>query len=327
MNALRIGVIGGVPRVLGGGGLEHQIDVTSAALRSRGHDVRPASDFDRSDPPQLMHAFGNGADVWQQLRHWRMNRVPLLVSPVIVCSPGRSERNLLIGAQIGRMIPNVNSMTRDVVRDADVVIALTEYERSVIRKLAPQAEVEIVGNGVTPIASSPDSPVPTGEPYVVMLGTVSVRKRQVEALDKLGSKHRMVIVGGTDPEIDDDAFRALVTARGAVWLGEVGDQSMVRRTLTDAKALLLLSDAEALSLAVLESLACKTPVIASDLPSHRQLANENPGWLHPVGSVTKADEVLDGLLQPDPASAPVIPTWDDIAERLERKYLELLAAT
>jgi glycosyltransferase involved in cell wall biosynthesis len=325
MNGLRIGVIGGVPPVLGGGGLEHQIDVTIAALKKRGHDIRPAAQFTRDEPPQLMHSFGNGADIWQLLRHWRINRVPLVASPVIVCSPGRSERNLLIGAQIGRMVPNVNSMTRDIVREADHVVALTGYESSVVKKLAPHSLVEIVGNGVTPVEPAGVSPVPEGDPYVVMLGTIGERKHQVEALDKLGARHRMVIVGGTDPNINADTFNELADSRGAVWLGEVVDQSVIRRVLADAEALLLFSDAEALSLAVLEALACGTPVVASPLPSHVQLSQEHPGWVHTAGSFSEADSILSSLTRPDRSTRPAIPTWDDIAEQLEAIYKKTLA--
>lgn len=320
-----MGVIGGVPQMLGGGGLEHQIEMTLAALTRRGHDARHIWKIDAGDPPQLIHAFGSGADVWQQLVHWRRDSRPLLVSPVIVCSPGRSERALLLGSRIGQRIPNIYSMMRDVVRRADLVVALTEYEKWIARRLAPDADVRIVGNGVEPVRPAEDSPVPEGEPYVVILGTVDPRKRQAEALRGLGRRHRFVIVGGLSAEQDEAEFRELVETMDAVWLGEVSDASVVRRVLSDAKGLLLLSEAEVQSLAVLEALACATPVVASPLPSHRELAQRFPGWLMTADSLADADRALDSLDDATGKSPPSIQTWDDVALSIESLYGELLA--
>lgn len=327
MESLRIGVIGGIPRVLGGGGLEHQIDVTIAALERRGHSAERVADIDPDDPPQLMHSFGNGADVWQQLRHWRKNRLPLVSSPIIVCNPGRSERSLRIGAMLGQRIPNVNSMTQEIVQRADTVVALTEYERSVVGRLAPETRVRVIGNGVEPVEPAAENPVPNGDPYVVLLGTVTPRKRQIDAIATLGKRHRLVVVGGLDSSVDRSRFEALAANHKVTWTGEIADQSTVRRIVTDAKALLLFSEAEGLSLAVLEALACGTPAVTSELPSNIELAKAHPGWVQTARSLDQAGEILERLERPNPTTQPKIPDWDAIAGQLEDVYRELLAGS
>lgn len=323
-------MVGGVPPLLGGGGLERQLARTSRALNERGHDARPVAAFTADDQVDIIHAFGSGADVWQQLQHWRRNRMPLVSSPVIVCSPGRAERSLLIGAKLGAVVPNVNSMVRDIVRMSDRAIAITEYERSLIAKLADREKpVSIVENGVDRIEPSPTTPVELGDPYVVMLGTVNARKGQLEALRVLGDKFRFVIVGGHEGSAAERReWESTVAAKNAFWTGEVGDSATVARVVSDAAAMLLFSSAEVQSLAVLEALAQGTPVVASDLPSHRELADRWPGWMTAVGSLESAGAELSKLVDATPAGDPPTPTaWSDVAAQIERVYVELLPST
>lgn len=330
MGAIRVAMVGGVPPLLGGGGLERQMARTASALNARGHDARPVASFAADDQVDLVHAFGCGADVWQQLQHWRRNRVPLVGSPVIVCSPGRAERSLMLGAKLGAVVPNVSSMVRDVVRAPDHVIAITEYERSVVRKLAGDAKpLTIVENGVDVDVPAVESPVDDRAPYVLMLGTVSARKGQAAALDALGSSVRFVIVGGFEGSPEElREWEAAVSRSDAVWTGEIAEPTTVARILADAQALLLFSSAEVQSLAVLEALAQGTPVVASDLPSHRELAERFPGWLVTVRKLTEAAQALEQLASAPPARpAPQLASWDDIGAKIESVYAEVLART
>lgn len=330
MGAIKVAMVGGVPPLLGGGGLERQIEHTANALNARGHDARPVTGFDGNESVDLVHAFGCGADVWQQLQHWRRNRVPLIGSPVIVCSPGRAERSLLLGARLGSMIPNVSSMVRDVTRAPDHVIAITDYERSVVRKLAgPSKPVTVIANGVDVAQPADTNPVDSEPPYVAMLGTVTERKGQAAALEALGSSVRFVVVGGFEgTAAERSEWKQLVARSGAVWTDEVADRTTVARILRDAKALLLFSSAEVQSLAVLEALAQGTPVVASDLPSHRELAEKFPGWLVPVRRLSDAGVALEQLIAAAPTGpTPQLESWANIGAQIESVYAEVLAST
>jgi glycosyltransferase involved in cell wall biosynthesis len=302
------------------------MDSTAAALRGRGLGVEHARRMAADDPFDLVHAIGNGADIWQNLEHWRKNPAPLVVSPVIVCSPGTTELKLRLGARLGR-IPNVNSMTRDILRRADSVIALTGYERDLVRKLAGRdTKVTVIDNGVDRVTPAAENPVPAGDPYVLMLGSISERKGQARTLQALGNKYRFVVVGGIEGNgAERDRWQAAVDASRAEWLGEIHDPAVVARILIDAGALVLFSRAEVQSLAVLEALAYGTPVVASDIPSHVEMDSRWPGWVKPVADLDVADEALNGLLSSPPAGpAPDVSTWDEVAARVEGVYRELL---
>lgn len=322
MGTYRIALLGGVPPVLGGGGLERQLDETAAALTRRGHLVKRVHELRADERFDVLHVIGNGSDNWQNLQHWRKHLSPMVVSPVIVCAPGNIERKLRIGARLG-VIPNVNSMTRDILLRADHVIALTEYERQLVGKLAGRSvPVTVIGNGVSRSTPAATNPVATDRPYVAMLGSISARKRQPEVLKKLGDRFHFGVVGGVEGgESERRSWAELVDSRDAVWPGEEHDPATVARFLTDAGALLLFSRAEVQSLAVLEALAYSTPVVASDHPSHRELSEHWPGWVFPVKSIEAAAAPLAELLANPPSGpAPEVMTWDSVAEAIESVY-------
>jgi glycosyltransferase involved in cell wall biosynthesis len=222
-------------------------------------------------------------------------------------------------------------MRRDLLRQADLLVALTDHEASVLRTLAPDTRVQVVGNGVQEVGSvQPDlAQLGISRPYVVLLGTVSRRKQQVETLRALeGSQWQPVVIGGLDGGPDDAAdFRdALAVSRG-VWLGDVSDQRLVRGLLTSADALLHFSRAEGQSLAILEALSVHTPVVCSDLPANRELAARYPGWLTISPSSSVPDTVVARAVGDRPAQPPEVDTWTHVAERLVEEYRRLVPAT
>lgn len=329
MGSLRVALLGGVPPALGGGGLERQLQMTTEALERRGHSVRHVNELSAGDDFDLLHVFGSGADVWQNIQHWRRHPAPLVVSPVIVCSPGAAERKLRLGAKLG-LVPNINSMVRDLVRRADRVLAITEYERRLVEKLgASSSAVDVIPNGVSPSFRASGSPVADGPPYVVMLGSINDRKGQVAVLEGLGNRFKFCVIGGFEgSEAALASWRRTVASSGAEWLDEIHDPARVAGLLENASALVLMSSAEVQSLAVLEALALATPVVASPLPSHQELATRFPGWVSVATNISQAGAALDRYVaEPPRGPAPTIPSWDDVAELVESSYLAALAST
>lgn len=313
---------------MGGGGLERQMHLTAEALRRRGHAVGFVHEMSVDDKFDVLHAIGNGTDIWQNLQHWRRNRTPLVSSPVIVCSPGATEIKLQIGARLGR-IPNVNSMSRDILRAADHVIALTEYERSLVFKLAGKDKpVDVIDNGVDRVDPAEEAIAESAGPYVAMLGSISARKRQLDVLRAVGDAFNFVVVGGVEgSETERAEWKSVVGSTGAEWLGEIHDPRLVARTLGDASALVLMSRAEVQSLAVLEALAYGTPVVASAIPSHEELATRFPGWVLTVTKTEQIGPALQQLIDEPPTARPQVPSWDDVAEKIEVVYERVLAST
>jgi glycosyltransferase involved in cell wall biosynthesis len=324
---LEIRLAGGMPPALGGGGMELQMQRTAEALRRLGHSVARIEAEPAGARFDVLHAFHAEAWLTQVLPHWKHGRTPLVVSPVLTVRPGLEQRTM----KVARRIPGLHTSARqraDVLQAADAIIALTDYERDLLVEDlgADGARVRVISNGVTPIASLPGLPdgVPTG-PFALMVGNVSPRKRQVDVLAAAADGIPYVVVGGFEgSEAERAAWVSAVERHGAIWLGEVDDEATVRALQSAATALILFSKAEGQSLALLECLAVGTPVVVSDIPSHRELAARFPQHVFLVGEAAEIGTQLE-LLAARPAPAPAaVPTWDDVARDLEAVYLEVL---
>ncbi len=327
MDSLCIGFLGGVPRTLGAGGLELQMDRTAAALGRIGHHVVRVECAPDDVGLDVLHAFHAEPAVWHLLPHWTRNRCPLVVSPVLPIQPGRDERLLKLSAHFP-LITSTARMRRDVMTKADAVVALTAYEARVTQRVfgADPARVRVIGNGVDPLdgraGALPDR-VPEGR-FVLMVGSVSRRKRQVEVARALASRVPLVVVGAiTGQGAERVSLERDLTATGAIWLGEIPDPAMVRALQRSASALALFSSAEAQPLAVLESLSVGTPVVASDLPAHRELLAAYPGWLSLVDEPGAVLPAFERLTDAERGPAPSVPSWDDVAERLVEVYQQV----
>lgn len=323
---LTVGFLGRIPPALGGAGLERQIARTAAGLERRGHSVVYV---DASDQPfDVLHAFSTEPSIWHHLRHWTRNPAPLVVSPVVVVSPGPAELALRLAARLPAPLTGAR-MRREIVARADAVVVGSDYERRIVERAlgGDPARVEKIGNAADDRPALPPPPgVPDGG-YVLLLGSVSPRKRQAEVLESLAGHAPVVIAGGWggDPG-DRPEWEHLVDRTGAVWLGELDDPAVVAGLQERARAMVHLSSAEVQSLAVVECIARGTPVIASDIPSHRELATAHPELVRLVSGPRDAPSAL-AALDDTPARPPAgsVPTWDDVALALERIYRELMA--
>ncbi len=319
---LRIAVLGGVPAPLGGGGLERQAAETVSALRRAGHDAFRVGATDERRPFDLLHAFSAEADVCHVLSHWRHNPAPLVVSPVLVVPPGRERRELLAARIPSRSFaPHARAQ---VLRRADLVVAQTEHESGLLRRLGAR-EVALVPNGVTEVEPGPADPPFEPGSYALLVGTVGERKRQADALRALARRPTVVVGGFEGTPQEEERFRVLVHGTGAAWLGEVHDVPKVRGLMRDARALVHLSTAEGQALSIMEALRVGTPVIATPLPANRELAVRHPGHVHLLEDADGLGSLFDRIARPAGAP-PQVPTWDDVAAELVTHYEALVRA-
>ena len=157
---------------------------------------------------------------------------------------------------------------------------------------------------------------------------MSRRKRQHEVIEALAGKAQVVVAGGWAGAAEErDAWERLVRDTGTVWLGEVTDPAAVAALQERAQAMVHLSSAEVQSLAVMECLGRGTPVIASDIPSHRELASSYPDLVHVVSGPSAVAAALRALPKTAQRQAPrpPVPDWGDVAAALEAVYVSLLA--
>lgn len=316
---MRIATIGGIPRALGGGGLERQIRETAAALAARGHEVVPVADAE-PDGFDVLHAFGAEPDVCHVLSHWRLTRVPLVVSPVIVVRPERARlERVTARVPLSTWGPR---MRAQLLRSADLVVAQSRHEHDIVTALGAN-RVATVPNGVTREVVGPPPADTPSTPYVLLVGSVSRRKRQQETVAALAGLQPVVAGGFEGTAGERREFERTVADAGGRWLGEVHDRPALLGLVRGADALVHLSRAEGQSLAVLEALTLGTPVVASHLPATVELAATYPGHVHLARDPEEARAVVRSL-PPRPARAAPVPTWDDVAARLEPLYESLL---
>ncbi len=317
--------MGGVPASLGGGGLEHQAQQTAEALRRRGHAVFRVEQEATPRAFDLLHAFGANQAVGELLLNWRRNPAPLVLSPVVVVRPGVWEWRQHIMGHLP--IPQFGPRLRhQLVCRADLVVAQTEHEAQLLRAWCMPASPHVVTipNGVTPLpAAAPSSELPSG--YVLLLGSVSARKNQLATVAALGQAQiPTVIAGGFEGDRHERAeFETAVKRADAHWLGEVRDRAVVAGLLRGARALVHLSLAEGQSLAILEALSVGTPAVLSSLPANRELGRSYPDLVRLVTAPEDVAHALGDL--PVRAQPAPIPTWDEIASRLEAEYRRLLS--
>ena len=318
--------MGRVPPPLGGAGLERQMELTRAALERLGHEVFHVEAGAEGDRFDLLHAFGSEPAVWHHLRHWTRNPAPLVVTSVLVASPGRQERVLRLSARLPGVMGG-GRMRAEVLRRADAVVAGTDYERDLVTAsfgADPQRTV-VIGNGAERVAPGalPDGVPASG--YALLLGGVSARKRQASVVEALAGSAPVVIAGAFHGDgAQARRWEAAVRRAGVTWLGHVGDAGELAALQHRAGALVHLSGAEVESLAVLECLAQGTPAVLSDIPSHRALAQRYPAFVELAGDPRALPAAFERVRAKRPSEPAPVPTWDEVAAELEALYRRVL---
>lgn len=315
--SVRVALLGGVPAVLGGGGLEIQLEETANALRLAGCQVS------RGEPADVdvIHLFGAEPSGWHWLQHWIRNPVPLVVSPVLASS---SRLSRMRQSFVSRAVPfgTPTRMRREVLDRSSAVIALTGHESDQLRRTygVPGKKLVTLGNGSDARSRAERAPA---EGWVIQVGTVTGHKRQVEiaeSLVSLGVGCR--IAGGADAEHSSVLERLARSNPSIQWCGHLPRTEVLRMTAR-ASALVLFSVGEGQSLGVLDALALGIPVILSDIPVHRELAQVCTGHVRVIRTLDELGAGLEWAKAARQLPPPAIMTWSDVAGHLISLYQRL----
>lgn len=225
-----------------------------------------------------------GVARWARRRGLRL--VPLVHDLIPIthpqyCRPGEDERHLC------RMRTVLDIASGVVTNSAHTLDVLGQFAATEKRPLPP-ATVAWPG---TPLLPGLTLKADAEEPTFVILGTIEGRKNHALLLEvwrRLLAKRgempvpRLCIVGRRGWEADD-VFAQLDSGEFGDRVVEVGalDDRRLAQLLSHTRALLFPSFAEGYGIPLVEALAAKVPVIASDLPVFREIGQGVPELLSP----------------------------------------------
>jgi alpha-1,2-rhamnosyltransferase len=196
-----------------------------------------------------------------------------------------------------------------VCEHADLLLAISDTVRDQLRELLerrgsarPQgpprvesfrlgAELDMrwADAGVQPAVRAACAPSSGPRPYL-MVGAIEPRKNHHRVLDafellwKQGSRARLIVVGRRGFGCDEIERRFLDHPRlgqDLFWFPELSDTEL-EHCYRSAKAVVFASLGEGYGLPIAEGLQHGLPVIASDLPAHREVAGEFAAYFDPA---------------------------------------------
>ena len=240
----------------------------------------------------------------------------------------------------------------DVIACSDIITAnsVVELHELVRHYGADPSRIEIVPPGVDHAFFSPGSrrgarqALGLGdEPVLLFVGRIQPLKGvdvAVEALSRLRDpRARMLIVGGSSgTEGDNHAaeVRDLITDRGLdnrITMVPPQPHHVLSTYYRAADVTIVPSRSESFGLVALESAACGTPVVASDVGGLRTLVDHgrtglrvpgrDPGDFAEAVERIIGDPTFAGRLSERAAEAATAYTWTSMAARLRRVYADL----
>lgn len=215
--------------------------------------------------------------------------------------PGEAERHRT------RMETIARHAVRVIVNSADVGTRLARHLDGDRPRRLP---ISVAHLGVEPVFRTDPDALPFARPTFVLCGTIEPRKNHLTLLNlwrDLAERHgpatpRLVLVGrrGWEAEnIVDMLERCPAIRRHVTEVAGLSTHGLVR-LLQRSTALLMPSFTEGYGLPVVEAAACGLPVVASDIPVHREIGASFAHLLDPLdGSGWRA--AIETLSRPESA--------------------------
>ena len=226
-------------------------------------------------------------------------------------------------------------VSRVLFRACSHIICASAAEAHALERDVPSltAPVTVVQHGVDVSAFAAAPPFETAAKVVIAAGRMEPYKqfdRIALAAEKLPVDSEMMLLGDGPArhELEQLIARQGPTARVRC-LGRVSDEE-VRSWFRTAKVLVSMSRHEAFGLTLIEALAAGIPVVASDIPAHREIAeSQPPGAVRLVSVDARPEEIADAIVAASSEGLPArvrVRSWDDAAGQVLRIYESVLGA-
>lgn len=252
--------------------------------------------------PDLIHAHSHRyGHVLQATAVARRRRLPIVISthyhPADVHEPALKKRLLRVEDYLFGFAS---------YRDADALVVESELERSLVREFDFGGPVRVIPPGIDleewqdPAADQPEG-LHLPEEYFLFVGRIARNKGLAflfDALARVPTSERLplVLVGpdwGERAELGARA-RRLDIDEAVRWFGPYPDRRTYRAILRRACALVLPSEWEAYGLVLLDAMAARTPIVATEVGAVPEvLERGRAGRLVPYGDF----EVLASALR------------------------------
>jgi glycosyltransferase involved in cell wall biosynthesis len=226
---------------------------------------------------------------------------------------------------------------RTLVEAADAILCASETERAVLCRTFPQASAraEVLPAGVDAAGIGAALPYPAPGKPIVAVGALHRRRRvdrAIAAIASLDPGFRLVVLGD-GPERHPLRARAadLKVGTRVALPGSVRD-AVLYRWLRTAHVVLALAQQESSAIHIMEALAAGAPVVASDIPVHREVVEQVDGgrvlFVSPTGSPLEvADAILEAVDSVVPGVSPILPvslpSFDDVVDQAWSVYRRL----
>ena len=217
-----------------------------------------------------------------------------------------------------------------IFRRASAVICVSEAEASLLRGDYGRTgfEAVVIPNGVDRDAITEAEPFPCARSVILVAGRLEPYKqvdRVIDAMRYLDPGMRLVVVGdgSASTDLKRHAERSGCSER-VEFLGRI-EVEEVRRWQRTAAVAVSFSRHEAYGLVLAEALSAGSPVVASDIPAHREVSVRAGGSVRLVPPEGTGRDVANAIeiamtMSVTPSEAAGLLTWTEVAEQTLRLY-------
>ena len=227
----------------------------------------------------------------------------------------------------------------EVIRHARLVITNSQTTANELSDYAALLRLEAPPTRVAPLGIETEflaagAKWSAARPYFVCVGTIEARKNVAFLLalwrrlaERAGaSAPRLVLVGrrGWENEsVIDHLQRSDSVIRLVHEVSDLSDRELAQ-LVGGASALLSPSLAEGFDLPVVEALALKTPVIASDIPAHRELAGTAATLVDPLDGLAWIEAIEQAVRRNGRGPDYAAPTWSSHFQLVDAALRDLV---
>jgi phosphatidyl-myo-inositol alpha-mannosyltransferase len=352
-DPLRIGIVSPYSLSIPGG-VQAQVLGLASVLRRMGHEARVLGPCDGPPPDPMITPLGNSIptaangsvaplapDPAAALRTVRVLRdegfdvihlhEPLAPGPTLTALVLHAAPTVATFHAAGRSSSYkwLNPLVRRLAQRIDVRVVVSRDAEQLARSNLG-GSYELLFNGIDEDHFALAEPWKTDDRAVMFLGRHEERKGLavlLAAARHLPSDVR-VWVASDGPQTEE--LRSRFAGEGRIeWLGRLSDAEKVARLRAARVACFPSLHGESFGVVLMEAMASRTPVVASDLPGYRNVATDGEdALLTPPGDVDALAAAINRVLADDALAGRLIAAGDLRVDRfsmvaLAGRYLEL----